>query len=281
MGPPKVRVAKMLKPSPKDKSFFSVHSHLKSGKNNPQVDRWSEKLQGFLFNPVLWLCVGFFLFLLAISNPRCEGDSCGVSVNSSNMVPPLQSQSAVLPQEYSRSLSAGYVSEKGSEKGNEKGSQKGNMSSSVLGNGEGFQPGKVVNYSTPLDIVEEKVMVASLWKNEPESLVHVGSGLGLVMAGFSESSVDLLASFSSNGKPANASGEVLVFFDGRFADASLWGSDVMVKNGKPTMMVSSLRTYQVLKDVPKGKHLLVLATQSDGFGFQRMLFGKLVTINHD
>ncbi|MBI1972355.1 MAG: thioredoxin family protein [Candidatus Aenigmarchaeota archaeon] len=121
-----------------------------------------------------------------------------------------------------------------------------NFARQNVGNSEGFQPEKTVEYK-PAKITQDNVAyLGGVWKNNRDSAELVGTGkVSLV---YTAKSVNIVAG-------GNATLEILV--DNTTKDA---GSDIVEKN---TVNVEGFRLYNIINSAQSGKHLVEITARGD------------------
>ncbi|HEY9398927.1 MAG TPA: thiol-disulfide isomerase, partial [Nitrososphaeraceae archaeon] len=132
-----------------------------------------------------------------------------------------------------------------------------------LGNTEGFNPEKAVNYTTPGPNLEPNVIyLQGLWKNNPDSMELVGPE-GKIMLGYSAKSINIVA----GGK-----GEVTVKEDGKDNQANnpSKGNDVDA-NGK--LSIDGQRLYNIADHTKYGNHNIEINAKGPGFKIYTFTFG--------
>jgi len=132
-----------------------------------------------------------------------------------------------------------------------------------LGNMEGFNPEKAVNYTTPGSNLEPNVIyLQGLWKNNPDSMELVGPE-GKIMLAYSAKSVNIVA----GGK-----GEIAVKEDGNDNQTNnpSKGNDVDT-NGM--LSVDGQRLYNIADHTNYGNHNIEINAKGPGFKIYTFTFG--------
>ncbi len=131
-----------------------------------------------------------------------------------------------------------------------------------LGNGEGFQPGLVVNYTLPESGVPNVVYVAGSWKSNPDSLELV-SGEGRVILKYTARAVNIVAG------PGQQPALLQVILDGSFVNSTNSGSDVVNSVAK----VDGQRLYNLVYDSGYYTKVIEINVKGEGFKLYTFTFG--------
>lgn len=132
-----------------------------------------------------------------------------------------------------------------------------------LGNVQGFNPEKTVNYTLPGSNLESNVIyLQGLWKNNPDSMELVGSN-GKIMLGYSAKSINIVA----GGK-----GEAIVKEDGKGnqTNNTFKGNDV---DSEGMLTVDGQRLYNIADHTNYGNHQIEIAARGPGFKVYTFTFG--------
>ncbi|TLX90572.1 MAG: thioredoxin family protein [Thaumarchaeota archaeon] len=132
-----------------------------------------------------------------------------------------------------------------------------------LGNIQGFNPEKTVNYTIPRSNLEPNVIyLQGLWKNNPDSMELVGSN-GKIMLAYSAKSINIVA----GGK-----GEATVKEDGKDnqTNNTIKGNDVDAEGRLP---VDGQRLYNIADHTNYGNHQIEIAARGPGFKVYTFTFG--------
>ena len=132
-----------------------------------------------------------------------------------------------------------------------------------LGNIQGFNPEKTVNYTIPGSNLESNVIyLQGLWKNNPDSMELVGSN-GKIMLAYSAKSINIVA----GGK-----GEAIVKEDGKDnqTNNTYKGNDV---DAKGMLTVDGQRLYNIADHTNYGNHQIEIAARGPGFKVYTFTFG--------
>jgi thiol-disulfide isomerase/thioredoxin len=132
-----------------------------------------------------------------------------------------------------------------------------------LGNIQGFNPEKTVNYTIPGSNLEPNVIyLQGLWKNNPDSMELVGSN-GKIMLAYSAKSINIVA----GGK-----GEAIVKEDGKGnqTNNTFKGNDV---DAKGMLTVDGQRLYNIADHTNYGNHQIEIAAKGPGFKVYTFTFG--------
>jgi len=132
-----------------------------------------------------------------------------------------------------------------------------------LGNIQGFNPEKTVNYTIPGSNLEPNVIyLQGLWKNNPDSMELVGSN-GKIMLAYSAKSINIVA----GGK-----GEAIVKEDGKGnqTNNTFKGNDV---DSEGMLTVDGQRLYNIADHTNYGNHHIEINAEGTGFKIYTFTFG--------
>lgn len=132
-----------------------------------------------------------------------------------------------------------------------------------LGNIEGFNPDKTVNYTIPTSNLKPNVIyLQGLWKNNPDSMELVGPD-GKIILSYSSKSVNIVA----GGK-----GEIIVKEDGKNTqtDNPFKGNDLDTE-GK--LNIDGQRLYNIAEHGDYGNHHIEINAKGSGFKLYTFTFG--------
>ena len=132
-----------------------------------------------------------------------------------------------------------------------------------LGNIQGFNPEKTVNYTIPGSNLESNVIyLQGLWKNNPDSMELVGSN-GKIMLAYSAKSINIVA----GGK-----GEAIIMEDGKGnqTNNTFKGNDV---DAEGRLIVDGQRLYNIADHANYGNHQIEIAARGPGFKVYSFTFG--------
>lgn len=132
-----------------------------------------------------------------------------------------------------------------------------------LGNIQGFNPEKTVNYTISASKLEPNaIYLQGLWKNNPDSMELVGSN-GKIMLAYSAKSINIVA----GGK-----GEAIVKEDGKAnqTDNTFKGNDV---DAEGRLTVDGQRLYNIADHTNYGNHQIEIAARGPGFKVYTFTFG--------
>jgi thiol-disulfide isomerase/thioredoxin len=132
-----------------------------------------------------------------------------------------------------------------------------------LGNIEGFNPDRTVNYTIPTSNLKSNVIyLQGLWKNNPDSMELVGPD-GKIILSYSSKSVNIVA----GGK-----GEITVKEDGKNTqtDNPFKGNDLDTE-GK--LDIDGQRLYNIAEHADYGSHHLEIKAKGSGFKLYTFTFG--------
>jgi thiol-disulfide isomerase/thioredoxin len=132
-----------------------------------------------------------------------------------------------------------------------------------LGNIEGFNPEKTVNYTIPSSNLETNVIyLQGLWKNNPDNMELVGPD-GKITLVYSAKSVNIVA----GGK-----GQVAVREDGKGVQTnnSSKGNDT---DAEGKLRIDGQRLYNIADNTNYGNHQIEIAAKGPGFKIYTFTFG--------
>lgn len=132
-----------------------------------------------------------------------------------------------------------------------------------IGNVQGFNPDKTVNYTISASNLESNVIyLQGLWKNNPDSMELVGP-YGKIMLSYSAKSINIVA----GGK-----GEAIVQEDGNGNQTNnkLKGSDV---NAEGRLTIDGQRLYNIADHPNYGNHQIEIDAKRPGFKIYTFTFG--------
>lgn len=132
-----------------------------------------------------------------------------------------------------------------------------------LGNIEGFNPDKTVNYTIPTSNLKPNVIyLQGLWKNNPDSMELVGPD-GKIILSYSSKSVNIVA----GGK-----GEIIVKEDGKNTQTNnpFKGNDLDTE-GK--LNINGQRLYNIADHGDYGNHHIEINAKGSGFKLYTFTFG--------
>lgn len=132
-----------------------------------------------------------------------------------------------------------------------------------LGNIEGFNPDKTVNYTIPTSNLKSNVIyLQGLWKNNPDSMELVGPD-GKIILSYSSKSVNIVA----GGK-----GEITVKEDGKNTQTNnpFKGNDLDTE-GK--LNIDGQRLYNIAEHADYGSHHIEIKAKGSGFKLYTFTFG--------
>ena len=128
-----------------------------------------------------------------------------------------------------------------------------------LGNSEGFQIEKVVNYTLPSKIEPNRVYLNGTWKNNADNMELVSDEGDGVLA-YSAKAVNIVAGRNSS---------LEVFVDGKIADETTRGSDAIGY----IVNVNDNRLYNLVFAKEYGVHLIQIKVKGKGFQIYTFTFG--------
>ena len=132
-----------------------------------------------------------------------------------------------------------------------------------IGNKEGLQPGKEINYPLPAEIKEDIIYVEGLWKSNEDNLE--AKGTSSILLNFIANDVNIVAD------NLDKSVEVEIFVNEKYITKEQAGKDVQFKEGRSFIIINEPRLYNVV-DGEYGRYTLKLTTD-EGFTFHAFTFG--------
>ncbi len=134
-----------------------------------------------------------------------------------------------------------------------------------IGNEEGLQPGKTIDYSPPDRIRKNVLYLEGKWKSNPGNLESQDEESTSIVLDYTASAVNIVADVP---EPLRLE----VFIDGAYIARELAGDDVAFEDGKAFIVADQPRLYNVVKG-KYGIHTLKLTTNAKGFMFNAFTFG--------
>jgi len=134
-----------------------------------------------------------------------------------------------------------------------------------LGNAEGFNPEKTVNYTIPIPssyLKPNVIYLQGLWKNNPDSMELVGP-IGKIILAYSSKSVNIVA----GGK-----GQITVKEDGKEnqMNSLTKGKDV---DAEGKLIIDGQRLYNIADHTNYGNHHIEINAKGPGFKLYTFTFG--------
>ncbi len=133
-----------------------------------------------------------------------------------------------------------------------------------IGNPEGLQSEKVIEYKLPSTIKEDILYLEGKWKSNSNDLQ--AQGAVSIVLNFLANSVNIVIGPGSEGT------EMEVFINDNYVSKEQAGSDVQFKNGKAVIVINGPRLYNIIKDA-YGRYTLKLSIKSTTFNFNAFTFG--------
>ena len=132
-----------------------------------------------------------------------------------------------------------------------------------LGNSEGYQPDRVVNYtiSDDIEIVPNRIYLAGEWKNNADHM-ELQSEVGRIVLSYSAKTVNIVA---GGGKS-----ELHILEDSLQIDEGSSGTDVS-ENG--TVKIDGQRLYNIVEHEEYGNHQITIEVAGRGFQIYTFTFG--------
>jgi len=134
-----------------------------------------------------------------------------------------------------------------------------------IGNKEGLQPDKIVDYTLPDSIKKDLIYLDGKWLSNEDDLQAQEDQVSIVLD-FTASSVNIVANTLS--EPL----ELEVFINGDYVKEELAGTDVKFENGKAFILVDKPQLYNVIEG-DHGNYKLKLTTNLKDFTFNAFTFG--------
>lgn len=134
-----------------------------------------------------------------------------------------------------------------------------------IGNSEGLQPEKVVDYELPNSLNENIIYLQGKWKSNADNLEAMESEASIILD-FQAQAVNVVAD------ALNEPVEVEVFIDDKYVTKEQAGSDLQFENGRAFISIDSPRLYNVV-DGNYGRYTLKLRIQKGGFTVNAFTFG--------
>lgn len=134
---------------------------------------------------------------------------------------------------------------------------------SELGNSEGFDPDKVVNYTLPSSKLKPNVIyLEGKWKNNADSMELVGNE-GKIVLDYSAKSVNIVA---------GGEGELRVMEFGNISQTSnLYSGNDLDTDGK--LVINGQRLYNIGNNQQYGNHQIEIDVSGSGFRIYTFTFG--------
>ena len=129
---------------------------------------------------------------------------------------------------------------------------------SFIGNQEGFQPDKIVNYTLPSNFIQNNFYLSGAWQNLPDSMKSVSDGR-IVLSYFAKD-VHVVATGPDI--------DIQVLLDGTPVSGNDAGQDI--QNG--TAHIAENRLYNIVSSQQASSHILTLLTKP-GFQIYTFTFG--------
>ena len=132
-----------------------------------------------------------------------------------------------------------------------------------LGNSEGYQPDRVVNYtiSDDIEIVPNRIYLAGEWKNNADHM-ELQSEVGRIVLSYSAKTVNIVA---GGGKS-----ELHILEDSLPIDEGSSGTDVS-EDG--TVKIAGQRLYNIVEHEEYGNHQITIEVAGRGFQIYTFTFG--------
>lgn len=134
-----------------------------------------------------------------------------------------------------------------------------------IGNEEGLQPGKIVDYSLPERIKRNMLYLEGKWLSNPGNLQSQDEESASIVLDYTASAVNIVA---------DAPGPIKmeVFIDGAYISKERAGDDVVFEDGKAIIVVDEPRLYNVVMG-EYGMHTLKLTVHAKDLTFNAFTFG--------
>ena len=134
-----------------------------------------------------------------------------------------------------------------------------------LGNAQGIQPGKTIEYTLPNEITNDKIYLEGKWKSNPDDLQLI-SETGSIVLKFTGKSVNIVAD------PLGKNIEIEIFINGEYITKAFGGSDIQFEGTKAYIMVNKPQLYNVFEG-DYGNYELNIKVKSSDFTFNAFTFG--------
>jgi len=128
-----------------------------------------------------------------------------------------------------------------------------------LGNENGFNPEKIVEYEIPVETKQNYFYLDGRWKNTKDSMSLV-SDHGLILLKYNAKQVNIVASNNS---------KLEIFLDGNSIPKHMVGSDLMQNE----IFISEPRLYNIINSDDAESHELVIRVNGPGFEIFTFTFG--------
>lgn len=134
-----------------------------------------------------------------------------------------------------------------------------------IGNEEGLQPDKIIDYVLPSNIKDNIIYLNGKWKSNSDNVESMEAGASIILD-FQAKAVNVVA---DNLQEAM---EVEVFVDDKYISKEQAGSDVKFDGNRAFILVDKPQLYNVV-DGDYGRYTLQLKIQKEGFIFNAFTFG--------
>jgi peroxiredoxin len=155
------------------------------------------------------------------------------------------------------------------------GTARGSLWGGQIGNREGFQPGKVVDYAATLQRPKRGFFVQGQWQNNPDDFESVTGSRPdkKVLLGIPYMGRDVYAVLSRSSKSPV---EIVVTHDGKPVPEGIRGKDVREDpSGQTVLMIDEPRMYYLITKEDDQKHELKLFPLAAGARVNSFAFGNL------
>lgn len=133
-----------------------------------------------------------------------------------------------------------------------------------IGNKEGLQANKVVDYVLSEDIKKDKIYLEGKWQSNPGNLQAKGEAS--IVLDFTAKSVNIVAD------SLNTPLKLEVFINDDYIKKEQAGDDVTFENGEAFIIIDKPQLYNVVRG-EYGEYKLKLETESEDFNFNAFTFG--------
>lgn len=132
-----------------------------------------------------------------------------------------------------------------------------------IGNEEGLQVDKTINYTLPEEIQPDVIYLQGLWQNNRDNLEAKEAGASIFL--------DYLAK-NVNIVAMDGDSELEVFVDGSYLTPAMAGADIEFEGERAFIKINEPRLYNVIMG-NYGRHTLKLRVSKPGFSFHAFTFG--------
>jgi len=135
-----------------------------------------------------------------------------------------------------------------------------------IGNKNGLQPNKIINYKSPKNIEEDIIYLEGKWKSNSDNLLAQDENESSIVLNFIAGSVNIVA--DSFGQPLKLN----VHINNEPLKNEMAGSDILFEDNNAYIIIDEPRLYNVFNG-KYGRYILKVTTQSKDFSFNAFTFG--------